>query len=96
MADRTTPDAARRRAYRRGHRAEAAAALLFRLKGFRVLARRMRTPLGEIDLIVHRGSLVVFAEVKQRARNAPTLQAISSRQQARIVSAARYWLDGLA
>ena len=45
----------RRAAYRHGLAAELAAAALLLAKGYRLLARRYRTPLGEIDLIVRRG-----------------------------------------
>ncbi|MGF7158972.1 putative endonuclease [Rhodoligotrophos appendicifer] len=91
MAERT-PELSRRQAYRRGHRAESVAALLLRLKGFRILERRTKTPLGEIDLIAVRGSLIIFVEVKQRARNAATLEVLTPRQQQRIMRAAHYWL----
>jgi hypothetical protein len=60
----------RRSAYRRGHFAEFAAAALLCLKGYRLLARRYRTPLGEIDLIAKRGRLVAFVEVKARPTRA--------------------------
>jgi putative endonuclease len=56
----------RRKAYRRGHRGEWLAALALMLKGYRILARRHRTKLGEIDLIARRGDLVLFVEVKAR------------------------------
>ncbi|MFW5833612.1 MAG: YraN family protein, partial [Pseudomonadota bacterium] len=52
---------------RRGHDAEARAAWWLRLKGFRILACRYRTPVGEIDLVARRGRLLVFVEVKYRA-----------------------------
>ncbi|WP_137389103.1 YraN family protein [Rhodoligotrophos defluvii] len=82
----------RRAAHRRGIRAETMAALLLRLKGFRILERRARTPVGEIDIIACRGRLVVFVEVKQRARRDSAMLALRERQQARIVRAARFWL----
>ncbi|TIO58114.1 MAG: YraN family protein, partial [Mesorhizobium sp.] len=62
MAERTV--VYRRKAYRRGHRGEWLAALALMLKGYRILARRHRTKLGEIDLIARRGDLVLFVEVK--------------------------------
>ena len=46
--------------------AERVAAWSLRLHGYRVLARRYRTPVGEIDLVVRRGSLLAFVEVKGR------------------------------
>ena len=51
-------------AYRHGLRAEIAAASLLLAKGYRILARRYKTPLGEIDLVVRRGSTIAFVEVK--------------------------------
>jgi putative endonuclease len=49
-----------------GRRAERIAALWLRLKGYRVLGTRVRTPAGEVDLVVRRGSSLVFVEVKAR------------------------------
>jgi putative endonuclease len=59
----------RQSAEKRGRRAEMWAAYYLRLKGFRILAQRVRTPRGEIDLVARRGQLLVFVEVKTR----PTL-----------------------
>ena len=53
-----TRPAGRHKAYRRGHRSEWLAALALMLKGYRIVARRYRTKLGEIDLIARRGDLV--------------------------------------
>ena len=57
----------RQRAERGGRRAETVAALWLQLKGWNVLARRVRTPVGEVDLIARRGRTVAFIEVKARA-----------------------------
>ena len=57
----------RRRAERGGRRAEALAALWLQLKGWRILAHRARTPVGEVDLVARRGRTVAFVEVKARA-----------------------------
>jgi putative endonuclease len=46
---------ARVKAYRRGVFAETLAALLFRLKSYRIVASRYRTPVGEIDLVALKG-----------------------------------------
>jgi putative endonuclease len=59
----------RQAAEQRGRRAEIWAAWYLRLKGFRILAQRVRTSRGEIDLVARRGRLLVFVEVKAR----PTL-----------------------
>ena len=57
----------RRERERSGRRAEALAALWLQLKGWRILARRARTPVGEIDLVARRGRTVAFVEVTGRA-----------------------------
>ena len=54
-------------AERRGRRGEGFASLWLRLQGWRVLARRVKTPRGEIDLIARRGHTLAFIEVKWRA-----------------------------
>jgi len=82
----------RRRAERRGHWGEFVAALCVRLSFYRILARRVRTPVGEIDLVVERGRVVAFVEVKTRGRDAneeTTLGAVNSR---RITRAAAWYL----
>lgn len=56
----------RQLAERGGRRAETLGALWLRLKGWHILARRARTPVGEIDLIARRGRTVAFVEVKAR------------------------------
>ncbi len=83
----------RRQAYGRGLWAEAAAAWYLRFKGYRVLARRWRTPVGEIDLIVRKGRLVVFVEVKRRALRGAALEALTPRQMRRIERAAFAYLQ---
>ncbi|MGP1284193.1 MAG: YraN family protein [Parasphingopyxis sp.] len=57
----------RARAERSGRRGETLAAWYLRFKGYRILARRQRTPRGEIDLVAKRGRTIVFVEVKHRA-----------------------------
>ena len=67
----------RQRAYRRGHRGEWLAAAALMLKGFRIIARRYRTKLGEIDLIARRGNLVLIVEVKVRPTLMQAMEAIA-------------------
>lgn len=81
---------ARREAW--GRLAETLAALSLRLRGYRVVARRFRTPLGEIDLIVRRGRLLAFVEVKARADLEQALVALGTRQRERTVRAAQLFL----
>jgi len=82
----------RQRAYRKGHRGEWLAALALMLKGYRIVARRYRTPLGEIDLIARRGKLVAIVEVKARPTLAEAMEAVSYTAQRRIDAAADLWL----
>ena len=84
---------ARHAAEKRGRRAEAVAAWLLRLKGYRVLSRRYRTPAGEIDLIVRRGRTIVFVEVKERSEEATAIAAITPAARRRIAAAAGLWLS---
>ena len=60
----------RRKAERRGHVSEWIAAAYLFLKGYRILARRYRTKLGEIDIIARKGDLAVFIEVKAHGAKA--------------------------
>ena len=76
----------------RGRRAERIAAWRLRLAGYRVLARRYRTPVGEIDLIAQRGQRLVMVEVKARPTEALARQAVPERQRRRIAMAARRFL----
>ena len=78
-----------RKAERFGRRAEIAAAVYLALKGYRILARRFRSPAGEIDLIARRGRLVVYVEVKARSGDAAEIRA---RQRRRIRRAAEHFL----
>ena len=82
----------RQAAYRYGHVAEAAAALLLMAKGFRLLARRYKTPLGEIDLIAKRGKRIVFVEVKARPTFDEALDSVGPESERRITDAADLWL----
>ena len=79
-------------AFRTGVSAESRAAALLIAKGYRILARRFRTPYGEIDLVARRRNLVAFVEVKARASLDDAAYAVTPRQQQRIVNAAQAWL----
>lgn len=84
--------AGRLRAYRRGHRSELLAAAALIAKGYRIVARRYRTKLGEIDLIARRGDLVLIVEVKARPTLAEAMEAIAYESERRIEGAADLWL----
>jgi len=71
-----------------GVAAEELAAAALTADGFVIHARRCRTKLGEIDLIVERDGMLVFVEVKCRATLAQAAYALAPRQQARLLAAA--------
>ena len=79
-------------AYRDGHRGEMLAAWLLRLKLYRIIGRRYKTPLGEIDLIATRFGTTVFVEVKARSKPASEVETLEAIRTSRIVAAAQYWL----
>ena len=87
-------DPARAGAEKRGRRAEHLALWYLRAKGYRLLARRFRTPLGEIDLVMRHRRAIVFVEVKHRAHESEALDAVTVRSRKRIARAAQYWLAG--
>ncbi|MCC6924310.1 YraN family protein [Novosphingobium sp.] len=71
-----------------GRRGESLAAWYLRLKGWRILAQRVKTPRGEIDLIARRGGVVAFVEVKWRARADELDQAVDPWRLRRVAAAA--------
>ena len=83
---------AKRAAERLGLDAEERAAAELRARGCTVLARRVRTGLGELDLIAEREGLLAFVEVKARASLAEAAGSVSPRQQGRLMAAAEAWL----
>jgi putative endonuclease len=79
-------------AWRFGRRAEALAILWLRLKGYRILDRNLRHPVGEIDIVAQRGDTLVFIEVKARPGQLDAAAAITPYQRERIIRAARAYL----
>lgn len=73
---------------RRGRRGETLAAWYLRLTGWRILARRVKTPRGEVDLVARRGRMVAFVEVKWRANAAELDFAIDAYRLRRVAAAA--------
>ncbi|MGE0751962.1 MAG: YraN family protein [Variibacter sp.] len=86
------PQPARQIAFRLGLSAESRAAALLIAKGYRIAARRWRSPLGEVDIVARRGAALVFVEVKARASLDEGAEAVTPRQQRRIIGAAEAWL----
>src|SRR5262245_24760279 len=79
-------------AFRTGISAESRAAAFLIAKGFRILARRWRSPVGEIDIVAHRRTLLIFVEVKARDTLDDAAWSVTDRQRARIIGAAEVWL----
>jgi putative endonuclease len=86
----------RKAAENRGREGERRAAWWLWLRGWRILDRRVRTPAGEVDLIVRKGNLVAFVEVKTRATTAELDFAIDERRLARVAAAAEYLMPRYA
>jgi putative endonuclease len=75
-----------------GRRGEWWAALYLRLQFYRILATRVKTPVGEIDLVARRGDVTVFVEVKSRSFSHQEAEALLAVNRQRIVRAAQAWL----
>ncbi|WP_424628783.1 YraN family protein [Bradyrhizobium sp. SYSU BS000235] len=87
-----TPSPARVAAFQTGLSAESRACAYLIAKGYRILARRYRTPYGEIDVVARRRNLLAFIEVKARATLDDAAYSVTPHQQQRIVAAAQAWL----
>ena len=74
---------ARTKAERRGHFAETIALIYLRLKGYRLLAMRYKTPQGEVDLIMRRRDVTAFIEVKARRSRDEGVTAVTNTQSRR-------------
>jgi putative endonuclease len=72
--------------------AEARAVEALETEGWRVLARRVRTAAGEIDVVAAREGLVAFVEVKARPFFSEAAASVSAGQQARLIAAGEIWL----
>jgi putative endonuclease len=92
LAARPGPRPERQVAFRLGVSAESRAAAVLLAKGYRIVARRWRSPVGEVDLVARRGRLLVFVEVKARGRLDDAAEAVTIRQRRRIAAAAEAWL----
>lgn len=87
-----TPAPERVAAFQTGLSAESKASAYLIAKGYRILARRFRTPYGEIDIVARRRGLLAFVEVKARASLDDAAYSVTPQQQQRIVAAAQVWL----
>jgi len=85
-------EAGRQAAEKRGRKGEWLAALFLQVKGYRILDRRVRTPMGEVDLIAKRGRLVAFVEVKHRKTLDLAAESVTQRAWQRIDRASEFWM----
>jgi len=78
-----------------GRRAEDLAAAELERQGLRIVARNWRRPEGELDLVADDHGLCVFVEVRSRTgiEQGDPLESITPRKQARVIRAARMFLD---
>ncbi|MEO1493262.1 MAG: YraN family protein [Pseudomonadota bacterium] len=83
-----------RTAHHAGHAAEAAATRAYAARGAQVLETRLKTPEGEIDLILRDGNALVFVEVKQRKNNTEFASPVTARQWERLENAANHYIMG--
>jgi putative endonuclease len=79
----------RKAAEARGRRSEWVAALWLMLRGWRLKGRRLKTPAGEIDLLMQRGDTLIYVEVKARASLDAAQDALTPRSRQRMARAAR-------
>jgi putative endonuclease len=76
----------------RGRRAELLALLALMARGYRPVARNLKTPVGEIDLVVRRGNVLAVIEVKTRGDYAEAAESIRPLQRARVTRATEWLL----
>ncbi len=72
-----------------GRTAEVLCAVWLICKGYRLLGFRLRTPMGEIDLLAAKGRTLAVVEVKRRTDLASALDAVTRRQRERLRRAAQ-------
>jgi putative endonuclease len=88
-----SPSDRRLSAGRQGRRGEALAALYLQAQLYRIVERRFKTPVGEIDLIAQRFGVTAFVEVKARGRIEGVGEALGKVNQRRLIRAAEYYLS---
>src|SRR3954452_3117091 len=92
MARNSDPSPDRVAAHLVGLSAESRAAAYLIAKGYRIVARRFRSPVGEVDIVARRRGVLVFVEVKARNTLDDAALSLLPRQQQRIAAAAGAWL----
>lgn len=80
------------RAWYQGYWAESVAAWYLRLKGYTVLGQRVKTPVGEIDLVAYKRGVFIFVEVKKRPTEDMALESLLRKQRNRIIQGSKHYL----
>lgn len=83
----------KKHSYDLGLKAESMAAIFLRFKGYKILERRYKTAVGEIDLIIRRGHTISFVEVKARSSQEKALESVTPAMRRRIEKAALYYMS---
>jgi putative endonuclease len=78
--------------YYYGILAEYISCIILFLKGYNIISRRYKNPLGEIDIIANKGNMIIFIEVKARKNFNKSMMVLSHRQKIRIESAAKLFI----
>ena len=86
------PRPERVKAFQLGLSAESRAAMFLIAKAYRIVARRWKTPFGEIDIVARRRRTLIFVEVKARDTLGGAAEAVTERNKGRITAAAELWL----
>jgi putative endonuclease len=81
--------------FQRGMQGEAVALAFLHLHGYHILAKRYRTPYGEIDIIARYENMIVCVEVKTRSSLSASLKALHTPQQERIIKAYLYFIQSV-
>ena len=82
----------RQKAEAKGRMAEMVAITFLRAKGYSLLARRFKSPSGEVDLVMRKGDVTAFIEVKARKSHDEAIISVTDYQARRISGAASHWM----
>lgn len=83
----------KQKAHLKGHLAEWFAVQFLRLKGYKILENRYKTPVGEIDILAVKGGSLIAIEVKSRNSFEEAVYSVTSYQKKRIERAFLYYLS---
>ena len=77
-----------------GSKGEDLAAEFLRKKGYKIISRNYKTPIGEVDIIAEDKGTIVFVEVKTRSNNSfgYPFEAVGSRKQHKLKNLALFYM----